>query len=675
MISARDIKGALDCGRPGCSCRTNGLTHCPAHDDTHPSLSVSPGKSVAVVVNCHAGCDSETVITQLRARSLWHSENDATPPNVPRRARAMRLTQEWTYERDGVPVAVHGRFEDGTGAKDVRWRLPDGDYEHGLRGMKLAELPLYNSGALAKYADTPALLVEGEPATDACIEHGLLAVSLAGGAAQKDFGAALDALKGRDVWLWPDNDEPGRELMRRVRTVLPHARYVSLPQDMPPKGDAVDYFASARPPADLFPPEFLAGTAEVTADSVTLRVAQDGGVIVFDFRDISTARQRFDADVTVTIQLPGFTARPFNAHLQLKSLSSIAEFRRTLDATYGKELPWAAILNEACQRAKDAYLGASVAEDIADVAPLTDERYRIDGLIPEYGTTIIFGQGSASKTFQVLDMCRCLTTGAAFLGRAVRPCRVLFLDFEGNAPTLSRRWRRLLAPHGIEAIPEAFHYMRGRGIPLADQMQTIRRELARTGAAVLVVDSAVSAIGANPLDAEYVGRNLALLNALEITVVVIAHVTKEGGEDFPFGSIFWHNLARMTWFVRRVDSEDSPDIRVGFFNKKANDDRRQKAFGVVVHFEDPNGPVTIEPYDLADEPELARGLSIPSRITRILSRGPRLTSQLAEECDEDPESIRRACTRLRKAGSIHGSVIPGEKEATWRLAALHTEAS
>jgi putative DNA primase/helicase len=46
-----------------------GLTHCPAHDDRHPSLSVQPGR-VAVLWKCHAGCDRSDVAQAIRNLGL-----------------------------------------------------------------------------------------------------------------------------------------------------------------------------------------------------------------------------------------------------------------------------------------------------------------------------------------------------------------------------------------------------------------------------------------------------------------------------------------------------------------------------------------------------------------------------------------------------------------------------
>jgi hypothetical protein len=47
------------------------MARCPAHDDRKPSLSIRDGDGGKVLVRCHAGCDQESVIAELRDHGLW----------------------------------------------------------------------------------------------------------------------------------------------------------------------------------------------------------------------------------------------------------------------------------------------------------------------------------------------------------------------------------------------------------------------------------------------------------------------------------------------------------------------------------------------------------------------------------------------------------------------------
>ena len=48
-----------------------GTCRCPLHDDNDPSLSVSNGRKVFVVMKCHAGCSQEDLIAWAKAKGLW----------------------------------------------------------------------------------------------------------------------------------------------------------------------------------------------------------------------------------------------------------------------------------------------------------------------------------------------------------------------------------------------------------------------------------------------------------------------------------------------------------------------------------------------------------------------------------------------------------------------------
>lgn len=51
------------------------MVRCPAHEDRHPSCSVSDSAG-RVLVRCHAGCTQDAVIDALRRRGLWSGQPD-----------------------------------------------------------------------------------------------------------------------------------------------------------------------------------------------------------------------------------------------------------------------------------------------------------------------------------------------------------------------------------------------------------------------------------------------------------------------------------------------------------------------------------------------------------------------------------------------------------------------
>lgn len=135
----------------------------------------------------------------------------------------------------GELVAEHGRFEE-QGRKSFAWRRPGHNWRDGLGELSLHSLPLYRLQDVLDFPQAPVWFCEGEKAVEACVSKGLVAVCCGGGASQQSFGNALDPLRDREVYLWPDNDEQGQALMGRIHALLPQAQFVR--PVVPPKGDA-----------------------------------------------------------------------------------------------------------------------------------------------------------------------------------------------------------------------------------------------------------------------------------------------------------------------------------------------------------------------------------------------------------------------------------------------------
>lgn len=229
-MNAAELLRALECTRPRCVCqqstsRGHGATHCPAHDDEHPSLSVSE-RDGRVLWACKAGCDQRVVTDAI------HKFFPLPEKTAPR-------------GRSRETVFDYGR------ARHIRLDFPDGTkrmwWEPG--GTRMADLPLWNGDLLdeSRFDGEPVLLVEGEKDANRGVAFGFLCVSLPGGASQRDFGKALDPLQGRDVVLIPDQDEQGRLLMKYVaaRLVRVGARSVCVLELPPASHDLSDFLDAA----------------------------------------------------------------------------------------------------------------------------------------------------------------------------------------------------------------------------------------------------------------------------------------------------------------------------------------------------------------------------------------------------------------------------------------------
>lgn len=171
----------------------------------------------------------------------------------------------WTYRNTHGAVLCHVyRFDkppkDGSDKPEkeilpLTWCFCTEDGSYGWRWKALPEpRPLYRLDRLAAIPDAGVIVCEGEKATDAASElfpEHVTTSSLGG--AQVPRKTDWTPLTGRNVILWPDNDEPGREYTAAVAKLLKgkaaSVKVLSVPGDHAKGWDAADALAEGWAPA------------------------------------------------------------------------------------------------------------------------------------------------------------------------------------------------------------------------------------------------------------------------------------------------------------------------------------------------------------------------------------------------------------------------------------------
>ena len=229
---------------------------CPAHDDRNPSLSVKQCDDGRVLLKCFAGCSVVAVTDAigLETRDLFPNDTTATvsscsyAPKNPRSdsdsggstpkangfeqlddairvyTRSLGIhNHRWEYhDANGILVGVILRWNTeiaGKPGKEIRpISLIDGRWV--LKGMPEPR-SLYRLPELLA-SNEPIIVCEGEKATDAAVACGYVATTSPHGSKNAQ-NADWSSLKGRDVVIVPDLDEPGLGYARVVFRLCQHA--------------------------------------------------------------------------------------------------------------------------------------------------------------------------------------------------------------------------------------------------------------------------------------------------------------------------------------------------------------------------------------------------------------------------------------------------------------------
>jgi hypothetical protein len=261
--------------------------------------------------------------------------------------------------------------------------------------------------------------------------------------------------------------------------------------------------------------------------------------------------------------------------------------------------------------------------------------------------SILYGTGAVGKGL----LAACWVARLTALGH-----RVVIIDYEGH----SEEWARRVPP--LSTRPERSVVMvaplsaawKGKRGPIWESKDDIGRLVEAYGGTYVVIDSVVTACGgADVTKPETCARYAEALQRFDRPVLSLAHMTKTDDDRYPFGSIFWHNLARVTWSLERGGTSRL------LTPHKANNYPLASRYAVTVEWE---GGLPISVTELPLKPHLNQ------LIVSILADGPQEVEAIVAALGQvlgtgvKADSVRAALRRGRDDGLFR------EADGLWGLA-------
>jgi hypothetical protein len=101
-VSINEVARSLSAKRAG----GQWLALCPTHDDSTPSLALRVGANGKLLARCHAGCDQDVVVAELKRRGVWPEtvRNDA-PAGPGFLSNAEKTAKARTIWQTAIPAA------------------------------------------------------------------------------------------------------------------------------------------------------------------------------------------------------------------------------------------------------------------------------------------------------------------------------------------------------------------------------------------------------------------------------------------------------------------------------------------------------------------------------------------------------------------------------------------
>ena len=175
------------------------------------------------------------------------------------------------------------------------------------------------------------------------------------------------------------------------------------------------------------------------------------------------------------------------------------------------------------------------AMDVLDGLP--EARYVVDQMIPEGSVTLLVGEAGCGKTYAMLSLCLCVSTGMDWTGKQTQQGTALFVDEESGQNRLLRRVQSIMNGYGINPF-DAWNckFVSGEGFNLTDERGVNRFERLIEGQcpSLVVIDALADVIpGVDENSVKDVQPAFMALRRIaeehNVAIVVIHHTNKSGG--------------------------------------------------------------------------------------------------------------------------------------------------
>lgn len=358
------------------------------------------------------------------------------------------------------------------------------------------------------------------------------------------------------------------------------------------------------------------------------------------------------AEIDVQCEWPG--ALRHNSSLSCADLnlsnqnarSSLAKYCAERAKTHG-EFDWKGVIDAACLEIIRAdRQGADVI--VLDDAPhVVDRDFDVCGLkVPADASSILIAHGDSLKSMTTLFVLGTL---------AQRGHRVLYCDWEWTAERHKRRKQRLFGDARIENL----RYLSCKA-PLTRDVDRLRRYCDEHRIEFLAIDSVALACDGKLTDDDVAIRFHRALGSLP-PALCAAHVPKsslgpeaKGDAIGPFGSVFFSNLCRASWLVKKQPGATDDIVTVGLFRQKQNDGDRQAPVGLEFTF-GADTRIQVRNVDLATVEGLAEKMPLQARMRALLRRGPLSYAEIATELEAKVDTVIKTSKRSEAFTRVSGA--------------------
>ena len=355
---------------------------------------------------------------------------------------------------------------------------------------------------------------------------------------------------------------------------------------------------------------------------------------------------RVTSEVNFKTDLEGMPPHILRTQTNLLSTRSKQSLTKDLQNKF-PSAPWEGMIEQLSTISLNLFRTGTPAEEIWPEKNIPSPEFLVHPLLYKNKPTIFFGEGASAKSLLALALALFVTLPYTDNVLGLRPqyAKALYLDYESDSNEMKRRVSSLVKGFGIPETPVLY---RECSIPILQDVDNIENIIAENNIGLVIIDSLGVAVAGEDLNSASAATGFfSALRRLKVTPLIISHVVKdEEKRKNPYGSIYFANLARSTFYVKRQQEDASNVINVALFHKKNNQGPLLSPMGFRFLFEDDKTIIQRQSVDTV--PEFLESLSLKSRIAVLLKNGSAPVGEIAEELEASENTVSRALNRHRE---------------------------
>lgn len=367
---------------------------------------------------------------------------------------------------------------------------------------------------------------------------------------------------------------------------------------------------------------------------------------------------RVTADMLISTTKEGFQPtlmQPFQ--INFAALRTVEQTAKSLKTTY-PAWDWAAIMSVLAYKVQELARAGEPSQELwidAD-EEVPEIEYLIDPLIIKNQPIVFFGEKEVSKSTFACFLYICLLLpwddNPLALGVTSNPVSTLYLDWETDAEIFKWTMKRIRKGHNLPSFPVTYRHCEAS---LAEDIEDIQREIDKSKAKVIIIDSIGQAAGGDDLEKPKAAVDLykALRKLHGITPILIGQTskspTKKGGKTM-FGSTYFQYYARSIFEIVKSTQQDSVDkIQVALFHRYSNYTSHHSPIGYTVNYTPSSIRLESNDVSIADFMEK---ISVNSLVFDTLRRQSLTVDEIMDNLGLKRNTIIQSLRRLRLKNKV-----------------------